>query len=201
MTKMTKMTKKWWRQHTVIYSIYTIRLIYNEHEVISMSYLKTNLRLTANELGPTALGGGLNNFLDGGSTGGPPGVAEGRAGQFFGGVVMWSMNEQQSGLISITTESILGRAYGVTMVSNLMLNASGYKVVPINIMPISLMSTQKQYFPLFSYGTGSVVFIQALATSLSGAGSTLIYTLIGTSVSQHILCVGLIASAPYGPWA
>lgn len=165
-----------------------------------MSYLKTNLRLTANELGPTVLGGGLNNFLDGGSTGGPQGVAEGRAGKFYGGVVMWSMSTAQSGVISIATDSVLALAYGVTMVSNLLNGASGYKVVPITIQHGSVMSHVTEYEPNFSYDGTSIIYITPKAVWASDVAGYL-YTALPASNTHKLVITGLIASAPYGPWA
>jgi len=165
-----------------------------------MSLLKTNLRNTGRDIGPTALGGGLNNFLEGGSTGGPPGVAEGRAGLFFGGMVMWSMNTAQSGVISIATDSVLALHFGVTMMSNLFGSPSGYKVVPLIIQAASQMSHFTDYDPNFSYDSDSIIYITPKAVWASDVAGY-IYTALPASNTHRLLITGLIASAPFGPWA
>lgn len=161
-----------------------------------MSYLRTNRRLTGRELDADALGGGIVNWLEG-SMGSP---LNNRGARWHGGFVLFSLNDNNSGLISIASDSILAQFYGVTFASNVLDGAQGFRVVPMAIHPVSIMSFLAVYSPTFSFGTDSVAFIAVRKTSLSTGPSEILLTLQAASVSQHLVCVGLIVSTPFAPW-
>ena len=170
-----------------------------------MSFLKTNLRNKGTELEPDAIGGGIRNYLEG-SMGSP---LDHRGPRFYGGFVMWSIAETNSGVLSRTADSILASYYGVTFVSNILNGGAGFRVVPIAAYAISHEATQHIYHPTLSFGTGSVVFIVAqkfLATANIAATTSTIAvsvqtTLEDASVALKLACIGFIASTPFGPWS
>ena len=124
-----------------------------------------------------------------------------RGPRFYGGLVVFSLNDAQSGVISIAADSIIAQFYGVTFASNVLDGGAGFRVVPINILPVSEMSILTVYAPTFSFGTGSIAFIALRKTSMSTGPSEIILTAFGASFSQHLVCVGLIVSTPFGPWS
>ena len=162
-----------------------------------MSYLRTNLRSRGRELDAAAIGGGINNWIQG-SMDSP---LNNRGPRFYGGMVMFSINEAQSGLMSLATDSILAQYYGATFVSNVLDGGAGFRVVPINVFNVTEMSLLYLYAPTFSFGTGSIVFIAARKTTMSTGPSEVILTLVAASTSHHIVCVGFISSTPFGPWS
>lgn len=161
-----------------------------------MSYLRTNRRLTGRELDADAIGGGIVNWLEG-SMGSP---LINRGARWHGGFVLFSIQNVNSGIISIAADSIIAQFYGVTFASNVLDGATGYKVVPVAVYGISEMSYLHAYAPTFSMGTDSIAFIAVRKTSLSTGPSEIVLTLQAASVSQHLVCVGLIVSVPFAPW-
>ncbi len=161
-----------------------------------MSYLKTNIRLSSRDIAADAIGGGINNYLQG-SSGGAPGIAGGRTGLFYGGFVMFTIADCNTAY-SIQADSVLAQFYGVTMASNYLGGADGYKVFPILAYPISNASVAQFFVPNTST-TGSGCLLIPWQLSSSTSMSTIVLTL-GVSISQRIQCIGFIISTPFGPW-
>ena len=164
-----------------------------------MSFLKTNIRLGEDSLRADAIGGGIQNYIQG-SAGGAPGIAGGRMGRFYGGLVIFTITDSTSAL-SITGESILAQNYGVTMVSNYLNGGTGFKVYPITAYQISNASIAFVYAPVYSEANSTVIVVnREIATDVAVNGSTIMIGSGEAGFPQKIRVIGLIVSTPFVNW-
>ncbi len=164
-----------------------------------MSFLKTNIRIGADSLQADAIGGGIRNYIEG-SAGGAPGIAGGRMGRFYGGLVMFTITDSTSAL-SITGESILAQHYGVTMVSNYLNGGTGFKVYPIAAYQISNASVAFMYQPVYSQAGSTVIVLnREIANDAGVNGSAIMFGSGEVGYPCKIRVFGLIVSTPFVNW-
>ena len=148
-------------------------------------YARYNFRLTGRELDFDAIGGVIENWMDGSSLN----------TRRYGGLIAYSFDSTLvSAVHSVTAFDAMKSAFGATYISNVV--GSGFKFWPIAIWDQSLDDSVIHFFRPTGSITGSIVLITGIKQSLNGATGSSAQVAFTANESVHFALYGFVTSSP-----